>query len=157
MAYDVAHSLIVLFGGVSDGVGQNDTWVWDGTNWTQKSPQTSPSAREGPLMAYDVALSQVVMFGGENNDNQQLNDIWVWDGASWTPQSPQNSPPPGPGDAWRKTLATAKPSFMGAKQARPTSFFPTPGRMALVLLSALPPPSAASWAPRTSADSRASR
>ena len=38
----------------------NDTWVWDGANWTQKSPQTSPSARWYQAMAYDSAHGQVV-------------------------------------------------------------------------------------------------
>jgi uncharacterized protein (TIGR03437 family) len=100
MAYDSVHGQVVLFGGegVVDGRGAdiNDTWVWDGMNWTQESPQTSPGARDTFGMAYDSAHGQVVLFGGENSfqDNSQpyLSDTWLWDGANWT-QSPQTGPP----------------------------------------------------------------
>ena len=46
MAYDSAHGQVVLFGGQDANLNAlNDTWVWDGTNWTQKFPQTIPPAR----------------------------------------------------------------------------------------------------------------
>ena len=37
MAYDAGHGQTVLFGG-GDSTGDflGDTWVWDGTTWTQK-------------------------------------------------------------------------------------------------------------------------
>src|SRR5216683_1014776 len=55
-------------------------------NWTRKSPQTSPSARDGHAMVYDSAHGQVVLFGGGTHDT------WVWDGSNWTQKFPQNSP-----------------------------------------------------------------
>src|ERR1035438_8065688 len=41
MAYDSVNGQVVLFGGSNGGSADvlNDTWVWDGANWTQKSPQ----------------------------------------------------------------------------------------------------------------------
>ena len=45
---------LVLFGGTFGGTlstNFNDTWVWDGTNWTQKSPITSPPGRFWHAMA----------------------------------------------------------------------------------------------------------
>jgi len=86
MAYDAARSQVVLFGGINpnSGVMLNDTWVWDGSNWTQKSPQTSPPAREGHAMAYDIARGQVVLFGGLDAKMNALNDTWLWDGVNWT-------------------------------------------------------------------------
>jgi uncharacterized protein (TIGR03437 family) len=101
MAYDSAHGQVVLFGGVTQGYsGQvlNDTWVWDGINWTEKAPQNSPPARYGHAMAYDSAHSQVVLFGGDDGNLDSFhggafNDTWVWDGANWTEQAPQHSPP----------------------------------------------------------------
>ena len=43
----------------------NDTWVWNGTNWTSASPRgPAPRARYGAGMDYDAALGQVVMCGG---------------------------------------------------------------------------------------------
>ena len=50
--------------------------------WTQRSPQTGPSARYGLAMAYDSAHAQVVLFGGL--DGRYNIDTWVWDGANWT-------------------------------------------------------------------------
>src|SRR5262252_3505246 len=47
LAYDPVRSPAVLFGG-SDSVTPSslgNTWVWDGSTWTQKFPQTSPPAR----------------------------------------------------------------------------------------------------------------
>src|SRR5262245_54635307 len=42
MTWDGARGQVVLFGG-DDGSGSlADTWVWDGSTWTQKSPATSP-------------------------------------------------------------------------------------------------------------------
>jgi uncharacterized protein (TIGR03437 family) len=98
MAYDSAHGQVVLFGGFGRAAGTfneiNDTWVWDGSNWTQKSPETSPPARQYHAMAYDSAHGQVVLFGGMGAINfEYLNDTWVWDGSNWTQQSPQTSPP----------------------------------------------------------------
>ena len=69
-----------------------DTWVWNGTNWTQEFPANSPSARGAFGMAYDAAQNQVVLFGGFGGISD-LNDTWVWDGTNWTQLSPANSPP----------------------------------------------------------------
>src|SRR5580658_7534741 len=74
MAYDSAHGQVVLFGG-TNGYGGiyitaqalDDTWLWDGSNWTGKTPQTVPPARAGHSMAYDATHGQVVMFGGYND------------------------------------------------------------------------------------------
>jgi uncharacterized protein (TIGR03437 family) len=96
MAYDSIHSQTVMFGGC---VGQfcvpsadsNDTWTWDGSNWTSKSPQNSPSARVAHAMAYDSAHGQVVLFGGVHGNNN-FCDTWTWDGSNWTLESPQLSP-----------------------------------------------------------------
>jgi hypothetical protein len=95
MAYDTAHGQVVLFGGNGAaslfGPGYlNDTWVWDGSNWTKKSPPTSPSARFGHVMAYDSAHGQMVLFGGTSAN--LFGDTWVWDGANWTQKPTPSSP-----------------------------------------------------------------
>ena len=88
MAYDSSHSQVVL-------LEANDTWVWDGSNWTQKLPQTSPPSRGSFALAYDSAHGQVVLFGGDRATANGIppNDTWVWDGDNWTQKSPQTSPP----------------------------------------------------------------
>jgi uncharacterized protein (TIGR03437 family) len=102
MAYDTAHGQVVLFGGGAFGpsyASTNDTWVWDGTNWTQMFPQTSPPAREGHAMVYDPVHGQVVMFGGTDVFLGQTmsivyNDTWVWDGTNWTKKNVGLPPSP---------------------------------------------------------------
>jgi uncharacterized protein (TIGR03437 family) len=90
MAFDSVHGQVVLFGGMgATGAGVlDDTWVWNGSNWTQESPKTSPPANAEFGMAYDTADGQVVLFGG----GDQLNQTWLWDGVNWTLATPQSSP-----------------------------------------------------------------
>ena len=95
MAYDAATQQVVLFGGAdTNGNFLGDTWVWNGTTWTQKAPAASPSPRDGASIAYDAALGEVILFGGFDGINFD-NDLWAWNGSSWTPLSPVNTPPPG--------------------------------------------------------------
>jgi uncharacterized protein (TIGR03437 family) len=100
MAYDSAHSQVVLFGGAdannsSVATPLSDTWIWDGTTWAQKFPQTSPPPRFQHAMAYDSVRGKVVLYGGmsSNSFSDALGDTWVWDGSNWTQESPQTSPP----------------------------------------------------------------
>jgi len=59
MAYDSVHRQVVLFGGAYDGfTGIDDTWVWDGSDWTQKDTPIRPPARYGHAMVYDSARGQ---------------------------------------------------------------------------------------------------
>jgi hypothetical protein len=94
-AFDMATGQLVLFGGVSDLSGTvvlGDTWVWNGTDWTQQSPAHTPPARDFASMAFDAATGQVVLFGGFSG-SAVLGDTWVWNGTDWTQQSPAHSPP----------------------------------------------------------------
>ncbi len=96
LAYDSAHGQVVLFAGYyKSGIPAQplqDTWTWNGSNWTQQTPSTSPPVRFQHAMAFDSAHGQVVMFGGTGNISVDLNDTWLWDGSNWTQQSPQASP-----------------------------------------------------------------
>ena len=98
MAYDETRRQIVLFGGLSlpAGTNPNDTWVWDGTNWSELSPATSPSARAYTGMVYDAARGGLVLFGGENTSGGHLNDTWVWDGTTWTQRAVSGPSPRAP-------------------------------------------------------------
>jgi Galactose oxidase, central domain len=80
MAYDAAAGNVVMFGGYDPATGRDltDTWVWDGSTWTQQAPATSPSARDEPSAAYDVATGNVVMFGGFSPAGGVLGDTWTW-------------------------------------------------------------------------------
>ena len=83
---------LVLFSGGNPSGILNDTWLWDGSNWTLVGISTSnPENRFGHAMA--TQAEQLVLFGGSGY-NGRLNDTWVWDGASWTVKFPTISPPP---------------------------------------------------------------
>jgi hypothetical protein len=72
----------VMFGG--GGVSQTlgDTWIWNGTNWSQithfgifgNGPQ--PQARTNASMAFDPDTGQAVLFGGVAG-SQTLGDTWT--------------------------------------------------------------------------------
>jgi pimeloyl-ACP methyl ester carboxylesterase len=85
LAYSDAIQKVVSFGGSSsDGVDRsNETWVYDGTNWTQAHPVNSPPARAGHAMDYDAGLGKVVIHGGYNASRTPLTDTWVYDGITW--------------------------------------------------------------------------
>jgi hypothetical protein len=93
MAYDSRRGVSVLFGGF-DNARDNETWEWDGTNWSQKSPANAPSPREGPAMAYDSARGVTVLFGGFTAGNVRNGETWEWDGTNWTQRMPASSPSP---------------------------------------------------------------
>ena len=93
LAYDSAHSQVVMFGGLGTSGTLGETWLWNGTTWSQASPATVPAARANQAMAYDAVHGQVVMFGGINSLSTRTNDTWLWDGTNWIQASPANSPP----------------------------------------------------------------
>jgi hypothetical protein len=61
-----------MFGGSS---GLNQTWAWDGSNWTLLSPVYSPIAEDSQGLAYDWTTRQMIMFGGENGQTL-LDSTW---------------------------------------------------------------------------------
>src|SRR5205085_11581693 len=76
MFYDPIRARTVLFGGNTTG---NDTWEWDGTQWTPLTIASSPSFRFGHAIAYDAARSRAVPL----RDALPIGDTWEWDGAGW--------------------------------------------------------------------------
>ncbi|MEK7449599.1 MAG: kelch repeat-containing protein [Planctomycetota bacterium] len=98
LAYDSARERVVLFGGVGSQDNKtlidslDDTWEYDGENWKQLSPRTSPPGRRHHAMTYDLSRKVIVMFGGLRNPNL-LQDTWEWDGKDWTLKKCEVKPP----------------------------------------------------------------
>jgi hypothetical protein len=99
MAYDAERQRVVLFGG-DTGQGQtysggfDDTWTWDGSDWTRVSLTGSPPMRSEASLAYDGARAVLVLFGGVNgHEAKLLNDTWQWNGLAWKQNQPGSSPP----------------------------------------------------------------
>lgn len=95
LAYDIHRNVTVLFGGDSptSSPRANDTWEFDGTDWTEITPAQSPPGRANidQALVYDSARTKVVLFGGLGASGY-LSDTWEYNGATWnqiTGQSPQ--------------------------------------------------------------------
>ena len=77
----------------------NDTWVWNGTAWSQPNITAEPSARTDASLVWDPTIGQTVLFGGSATPTARgsatpLGDTWVWSGSAWTQVTPPSAPPP---------------------------------------------------------------
>jgi hypothetical protein len=94
-AYDPVSGNVVLFGGYQDTetgvVYLNDTWLFDGTTWTQATSKSAPSPRTSTTMAYDAVTGEIILYGGWDGANR-LGDTWAWDGkrTKWIKQRTKN-------------------------------------------------------------------
>lgn len=115
MAYHQDTDQAVLFGGTwptPRGNGYDDllrdTWTWDGSKWSKRSPPQVPRARFGAQMASLPAVGTVVLYDGSppnprgdvigtNCPPDQIvfcspGDTWTWDGTAWTRRFPADDP-----------------------------------------------------------------
>ncbi|TMG20539.1 MAG: hypothetical protein E6H99_08320 [Chloroflexi bacterium] len=92
MAFDSQRSKLVLFGG--DHIqpyalgSTNDTWEWDGSQWSRVWTDAAPAPRAGQTMAYDAGRGRAVVFGGDNAATSPatfFNDTWEFGGGIMTP------------------------------------------------------------------------
>lgn len=80
MVYDESRGVIVLFGGWDQKNGNklmDDTWEFDGTDWTRIKTKTSPPGRYWHNMVYDRHRARIIMNGG------MTTDTWEYDGKDW--------------------------------------------------------------------------
>jgi YD repeat-containing protein len=94
VAYDPSLGEVIIFGGYSDSGGTfyNDTWAWNGTNWSELSPSASPPALAYSSMVWDPSLGELVLFGGVNSSWVDQSGTWAFNGTTWTELSPSTSP-----------------------------------------------------------------
>ncbi len=101
MAYDLARGQCVMFGGkVFNGTTNlqvQETWVYDGADWTQLTPHNSPCARSGEdCMTYDHARNVVVLHAGNTlvvgSSRCAPDQTWEWDGGDWYLTAPAALP-----------------------------------------------------------------
>lgn len=81
MAYNLDTQEVLLFGEnvANDGTVSGQTWAWDGSNFYQRIPVTSPSARMGQSMVFGSVRREVLLFGGADSVTARpLNDTWMW-------------------------------------------------------------------------------
>jgi hypothetical protein len=100
ITYNAPTGTVVLFAGIAGnyytGGFLDDTWTWNGTNWTQQFPASSPPPLNTPEMAYDPDLGLTLLFGGAlTNASEYQNILWTWNGSNWGQLSPSGGLPPG--------------------------------------------------------------
>ncbi len=106
IAYDSIRGKTVIFGGYKDTppnfqngyeVITNDVWEWDGHDWTQITPPSSPPARINPSMCFDSNRGEVLMISGGSFHPEAPDTpgfyalrkaMWAWNGTQWTPRAP---------------------------------------------------------------------
>jgi hypothetical protein len=93
MVYDATRGTTVMFGGVGPNGSFNETWIWDGTDWTEVFPANTPPVRYAAGFAFDAIENQSVVFAGTNEIVGNLSDTWAWDGNNWTQLFPASTPP----------------------------------------------------------------
>jgi len=66
MAYDELTGVVILFGGQGGPKNHylNDTWIWNGSTWSQPIDNVRPSPRFGAAMAYFRLGGYTLLFGG---------------------------------------------------------------------------------------------
>ncbi len=111
LVYDAARAETLLFGGFDLTRHSADSWVYDGTVWTDVTPpDESPPPRFASAVAYDPARQRVVLFGGGviggyetlscpggttfGDGSCFYGDTWEWDGDQWLARAPASAPAP---------------------------------------------------------------
>jgi len=96
MAFDEALGVSVLFGGVRcdqcNPRNHDDTWEWDGNQWSLRQQHSAPGPIGSGNMAYDSLRRRVVMY----DSNSIEKPTWVWMGGSWTQIQVGDDRPDGP-------------------------------------------------------------
>jgi hypothetical protein len=88
MVFDSRRHVAVMFGAYGP-TNSNETWEWDGNDWTLRALSQSPEPRS-PAMAYDETRGVTVVFGGVGQT--YYNDTWEYDGNNWAKIQTTNSP-----------------------------------------------------------------
>jgi hypothetical protein len=99
LVYDPVRARFVLYGGwasaFSIGTASNQTWEFDGANWTQVVPPTSPPGLWKHGACFDLARNRVVVYGGARNGFAIAeNATWEFNGANWTQVATAGNPGP---------------------------------------------------------------
>jgi hypothetical protein len=87
MTYDSTRNVTVIYGGELSTllVGDSDqTWEWDGTDWTRTATTGTPGPLERASMCFHQGLNKTVMFGGINVLTGGVSTTWLYDGSTWT-------------------------------------------------------------------------
>jgi Galactose oxidase, central domain len=89
---DSKRNNVIMTGGNGDTIRTDNTWIWDGSNWTQQFPATQIQATVGSGYAFDPEVQAVVVFGGFGQQTGDTNETWEWTGSNWVILNPTKLP-----------------------------------------------------------------
>lgn len=79
---------LILFGGAtlvgSQWTNFDDTWRWDGSDWTQLQTPQSPPPNATARLVYADHMQKFILFGGFNTGGSTGSEAtWTFDGMDW--------------------------------------------------------------------------
>jgi galactose oxidase-like protein len=83
LGYDALGDAVVLFGGTGLGGPEDehqDTWTWNGAQWTEQHPWPTPSGRFSTGLVHfgSGAAAGLLLFGGSSLTEGAQRDTWIW-------------------------------------------------------------------------------
>ncbi len=121
LVYDANLKKIVLFGGYDLQDFKDDTWTWDGANWTEVKRDKPPN-RALHAMWYDPIQKRTILYGGIGRESieekvQRFSDMWAFTGTGWTKLNVTNTPGERLGPQYAVEPATGKLLLFGGLKA----------------------------------------
>ncbi len=81
MAFDTGRGETLLVVRRTFVSAELETWGFDGSTWTQKTPATAIPAKNSISLVYDETLQKMVLLMRVDSSTFQT---WTWDGTDWT-------------------------------------------------------------------------
>ncbi|MGC6489395.1 MAG: Kelch repeat-containing protein [Planctomycetota bacterium] len=96
MAFATVTGKCYLYGGAGGGTTSNETWEYDGSDWTLVPTVGDPGERHTFGICYDEVRNVIVMFGGSSNAYVPSGETWEFDPvtSTWTDVTPLSAPSP---------------------------------------------------------------
>lgn len=96
LGYDPRSGLVVLYGGhiaagAEEGTSGDDTWTWNGEDWTRVDGADQPGHRDGPRLV--TAGDKLLLVTGHDFNVTYYGDAWRWTGSAWISADRPPRPP----------------------------------------------------------------
>ncbi|MBK8099112.1 MAG: hypothetical protein IPK26_18545 [Planctomycetes bacterium] len=87
IAHDIVRNRTVVYGGAPNSffpIASDQTWEYDGFDWSLVTTANSPGPLERPAMCFHVNLGRTILFGGIDPQIGGNDTTWSFDGTNWT-------------------------------------------------------------------------